>query len=152
MGIASPSSVIYYFQAMGPHFSGRMACGGHSGGDSWPGFSPSFLMSLLRPGRAYSGCPFFQCPAVNNGFGTEPAADGLFHLPSKPEDTVNIVAVLNSQLVNHHDEVFKGDETDVPRILVIVFACSLSRGSHRGNWPAVRPDRPGFPRSGEIPA
>ena len=51
--------------------------------------APEFRMALL------------QCPAIVNGFGAEPTADGLLHLGTEPEQAIHVepCSIPNSSII-----------------------------------------------------
>ena len=71
--------------------------------------------------------PFFQCTPVNGRLAAQALAGGPFHLAAQPQDAINIVAVLDSHLVNLHQQVLQADESDIARIFIIILTGSRHR-------------------------
>ncbi len=69
----------------------------------------------------------FLSSSVIYSFRAKSATGGLFHLFTKPQDTVHIVAVLNTHLINLYKQIFDSYKTNVAWILIIVFTRTPDR-------------------------
>ena len=70
---------------------------------------------------------FFKRTAVDGGLGPQTLPDGPFHLSSKPENTVHIIAMLDPHLIDLNHHVLQAGQAHKTRVLIIIFPGSRNR-------------------------